>query len=99
MCIRDRDVMSIPEGGEEPEEDIMSLSEDGADSEDADSADIDDMLGGLLDNLDTNGSIDAAEGDITDTSEETESKQADDIEDLLGMLSDCLLYTSRKYLQ
>ena len=46
------------------------------------------MLGGLLDNLDTNGSIDAAEGDITDTSEETESKQADDIEDLLGMLSD-----------
>ena len=82
------DVMSIPEGGEEPEEDIMSLSEDGADSEDADSADIDDMLGGLLDNLDTNGSIDAAEGDITDTSEETESKQADDIEDLLGMLSD-----------
>ena len=84
----EEDVMSIPEGGEEPEEDIMSLSEDGADSEDADSADIDDMLGGLLDNLDTNGSIDAAEGDITDTSEETESKQADDIEDLLGMLSD-----------
>ena len=84
----EEDVMSIPEGGEEPEEDIMSLSEDGVDSEDADSADIDDMLGGLLDNLDTNGSIDAAEGDITDTSEETESKQADDIEDLLGMLSD-----------
>ena len=84
----EEDVMSIPEGGEELEEDIMSLSEDGADSEDADSADIDDMLGGLLDNLDTNGSIDAAEGDITDTSEETESKQADDIEDLLGMLSD-----------
>ena len=84
----EEDVMSIPEGGEEPEEDIMSLSEDGADSEDADSADIDDMLGGLLDNLDTNGSIDEAEGDITDTSEETESKQADDIEDLLGMLSD-----------
>ena len=84
----EEDVMSIPEGGEEPEEDIMSLSEDGADSEDADSADIDDMLGGLLDNLDTNGSIDAEEGDITDTSEETESKQADDIEDLLGMLSD-----------
>ena len=84
----EEDVMSIPEGGEEPEEDIMSLSEDGADSEDADSADIDDMLGGLLDNLDTNGSIDAVEGDITDTSEETESKQADDIEDLLGMLSD-----------
>ena len=84
----EEDVMSILEGGEEPEEDIMSLSEDGADSEDADSADIDDMLGGLLDNLDTNGSIDAAEGDITDTSEETESKQADDIEDLLGMLSD-----------
>ena len=84
----EEDVMSIPEGGEEPEEDIMSLSEDGADSEEADSADIDDMLGGLLDNLDTNGSIDAAEGDITDTSEETESKQADDIEDLLGMLSD-----------
>ena len=48
----EEDVMSIPEGGEEPEEDIMSLSEDGADSEDADSADIDDMLGGLLDNLD-----------------------------------------------
>ena len=84
----EEDVMSIPEVGEEPEEDIMSLSEDGADSEDADSADIDDMLGGLLDDLDTNGSIDAAEGDITDTSEETESKQADDIEDLLGMLSD-----------
>ena len=84
----EEDVMSIPEGGEEPEEDIMSLSEDGADSEEADSADIDDMLGGLLDNLDTNGSIDEAEGDITDTSEETESKQADDIEDLLGMLSD-----------
>ena len=84
----EEDVMSIPEGGEELEEDIMSLSEDGADSEDADSADIDDMLGGLLDNLDTNGSIDEAEGDITDTSEETESKQADDIEDLLGMLSD-----------
>ncbi len=84
----EQDVMSIPEGGEEPEEDIMSLSEDGADSEDADSADIDDMLGGLLDDLDTNGSIDAAEGDITDTSKETESKQADDIEDLLGMLSD-----------
>ena len=84
----EEDVMSIPEGGEEPEEDIMSLSEDGADSEDADSADIDDMLGGLLDDLDTNGSIDAAEGDITDTSKETESKQADDIEDLLGMLSD-----------
>ena len=84
----EEDVMSITEEGEEPEEDIMSLSEDGADSEDADSADIDDMLGGLLDNLDTNGSIDAAEGDITDTSEETESKQADDIEDLLGMLSD-----------
>ena len=84
----EEDVMSIREGGEDPEEDIMSLSEDGADSEDADSADIDDMLGGLLDNLDTNGSIDAAEGDITDTSEETESKQADDIEDLLGMLSD-----------
>ncbi|CDB88801.1 putative uncharacterized protein [Clostridium sp. CAG:253] len=82
------DIMSIPEGGEEPEEDVMSLSEDGADSEDADSADIDDMLGGLLDDLDTNGSIDAAEGDITDTSKETESKQADDIEDLLGMLSD-----------
>ena len=84
----EEDVMSIPEVGEEPEEDIMSLSEDGADSEDADSADIDDMLGGLLDDLDTNGSIDAAEGDITDTSKETESKQADDIEDLLGMLSD-----------
>ena len=84
----EEDVMSIPEGGEEPEEDVMSLSEDGADSEDADSADIDDMLGGLLDDLDTNGSIDAAEGDITDTSKETESKQADDIEDLLGMLSD-----------
>ncbi len=84
----EEDVMSIPEGGEEPEEDIMSLSEDGADSEEADSADIDDMLGGLLDNLDTNGSIEEAEGDITDTSEETESKQADDIEDLLGMFSD-----------
>ena len=82
------DIMSLLDGGEEPEEDIMSLSEDGADSEGADSADIDDMLGGLLDDLDTNGSIDAAEGDITDTSEETESKQADDIEDLLGMLSD-----------
>ncbi|MDY5180961.1 hypothetical protein [Butyribacter sp.] len=83
----EEDIMSLSES-EEPEEDIMSLSEDGADSEDADSADIDDMLGGLLDDLDTNGSIDAAEGDITDTSKETESKQADDIEDLLGMLSD-----------
>ena len=82
------DIMSIPEGGEESEEDIMSLSEDGTDNEDADSADIDDMLGGLLDDLDTNGSIDGAEENITDTSEETESKQADDIEDLLGMLSD-----------
>ena len=82
------DIMSIPEGGEESEEDIMSLSEDGTDNEDADSADIDDMLGGLLDDLDTNGSIDRAEENITDTSEETESKQADDIEDLLGMLSD-----------
>ena len=82
------DILSIPEGGEESEEDIMSLSEDGTDNEDADSADIDDMLGGLLDDLDTNGSIDGAEENITDTSEETESKQADDIEDLLGMLSD-----------
>ena len=84
----EEDIMSIPEGGEESEEDIMSLSEDGTDNEDADSADIDDMLGGLLDDLDTNGSIDGAEENITDTSEETESKQADDIEDLLGMLSD-----------
>lgn len=54
----DADIMSLSEDGadeEQPDNDIMSLTEDG--TADDESGSIDDMLGGLLDNFDKNGSI------------------------------------------
>lgn len=68
--------------------DIMSLSEDGADEE---SGSIDDMLGGLLDNFDKNGSIgDESEEQSKENSgsDAGDGQKADDLSDLLGMLSD-----------
>ena len=90
----DADIMSLSEDGadeEQPDNDIMSLTEDG--TADDESGSIDDMLGGLLDDFDANGSI----GDDTEEqpkkNNESESdagdgQKADDLSDLLGMLSD-----------
>ena len=86
--------MSLSEDGadeEQPDNDIMSLTEDG--TADDESGSIDDMLGGLLDDFDANGSI----GDDTEEqpkkNNESESdagdgQKTDDLSDLLGMLSD-----------
>ena len=88
------DIMSLSEDGadeEQPDNDIMSLTEDG--TADDESGSIDDMLGGLLDDFDANGSI----GDDTEEqpkkNNESESdagdgQKTDDLSDLLGMLSD-----------
>ena len=90
----DADIMSLSEDGadeEQPDNDIMSLTEDG--TADDESGSIDDMLGGLLDDFDANGSI----GDDTEEqpkkNNESESdagdgQKTDDLSDLLGMLSD-----------
>ena len=88
------DIMSLSEDGadeEQPDNDIMSLTEDG--TADDESGSIDDMLGGLLDDFDANGSI----GDDTEEqpkkNNESESdagdgQKTDDLSDLFGMLSD-----------
>ena len=88
----DNDIMSLTEDGadeEQPDNDIMSLTEDG--TADDESGSIDDMLGGLLDDFDANGSI----GDDTEEqpkknneSDAGDGQKTDDLSDLLGMLSD-----------
>ena len=86
------DIMAIPEGDTESQDDIMKASEGEAEpkNNDSGSESIDDMLGGLLDDLDTNGSIADGAADSSDISEsgDEEVKTSDDIGDLLGMLSD-----------
>lgn len=86
------DIMSLSEDGadeEQPDNDIMSLTEDG--TADDESGSIDDMLGGLLDNFDKNGSIgDESEEQSKENSgsDAGDGQKADDLSDLLGMLSD-----------
>ena len=88
----DADIMSLSEDGadeEQPDNDIMSLTEDG--TADDESGSIDDMLGGLLDNFDKNGSIgDESEEQSKENSgsDAGNGQKADDLSDLLGMLSD-----------
>lgn len=86
------DIMAIPEGDTESQVDIVKASEGEAEpkNNDSGSESIDDMLGGLLDDLDTNGSIADGAADSSDISEsgDEEVKTSDDIGDLLGMLSD-----------
>ena len=88
----DVDIMSLSEDGadeEQPDNDIMSLTEDG--TADDESGSIDDMLGGLLDNFDKNGSIgDESEEQSKENSgsDAGDGQKADDLSDLLGMLSD-----------
>lgn len=69
--------------------DIMTLTEDG--TADDESGSIDDMLGGLLDDFDKNGSIgDESEEQSKENSgsDAGDGQKADDLSDLLGMLSD-----------
>ena len=91
----DADIMSLSEDGADEEQsdiDLMSLiGDEESDSETAESGSIDDMLGGLLDDFDENGSI----GDELEEQPEENSgsdagdgQKADDLSDLLGMLSD-----------
>lgn len=82
------DAMPVSEEEQTATDDIMSMLEDGAGEEgqETENENLDDMLGGLLDNLDENGSIDEGEQD-SESVPESET-QEDDIEDLLGMLSD-----------
>lgn len=86
------DIMSLSEDGadeEQSDNDIMSLTEDG--TADDESGSIDDMLGGLLDNFDKNGSIgDESEEQSKENSgsDAGDGQKADDLSDLLGMLSD-----------
>ena len=86
------DIMSLSEDGadeEQPDNDIMSLTEDG--TADDESGSIDDMLGGLLDDFDKNGSIgDESEEQSKENSgsDAGDGQKADDLSDLLGMLSD-----------
>lgn len=88
----DNDIMSLTEDGadeEQPDNDIMSLTEDG--TADDESGSIDDMLGGLLDDFDANGSIgDESEEQSKENSgsDAGDGQKADDLSDLLGMLSD-----------
>ena len=88
----DVDIMSLSEDGadeEQPDNDIMSLTEDG--TADDESGSIDDMLGGLLDDFDKNGSIgDESEEQSKENSgsDAGDGQKADDLSDLLGMLSD-----------
>lgn len=88
----DNDIMSLTEDGadeEQPDNDIMSLTEDG--TADDESGSIDDMLGGLLDDFDKNGSIgDESEEQSKENSgsDAGDGQKADDLSDLLGMLSD-----------
>lgn len=88
----DADIMSLSEDGadeEQPDNDIMSLTEDG--TADDESGSIDDMLGGLLDDFDKNGSIgDESEEQSKENSgsDAGDGQKADDLSDLLGMLSD-----------
>ena len=88
----DADIMSLSEDGadeEQPDNDIMSLTEDG--TADDESGSIDDMLGGLLDDFDANGSIgDESEEQSKENSgsDAGDGQKADDLSDLLGMLSD-----------
>lgn len=88
----DADIMSLSEDGadeEQSDNDIMSLTEDG--TADDESGSIDDMLGGLLDNFDKNGSIgDESEEQSKENSgsDAGDGQKADDLSDLLGMLSD-----------
>ena len=88
----DADIMSLSEDGadeEQPDNDIMSLTEDG--TTDDESGSIDDMLGGLLDDFDKNGSIgDESEEQSKENSgsDAGDGQKADDLSDLLGMLSD-----------
>lgn len=90
----DNDIMSLTEDGadeEQPDNDIMSLTEDG--TADDESGSIDDMLGGLLDDFDANGSIGYDTEEQPKKNNESESdagdgQKTDDLSDLLGMLSD-----------
>ena len=88
----DADIMSLSEDGaddEQTDNDIMSLTEDG--TADDESGSIDDMLGGLLDDFDKNGSIgDESEEQSKENSgsDAGDGQKADDLSDLLGMLSD-----------
>ena len=88
----DVDIMSLSEDGADEEQsdaDIMSLTEDG--TADDESGSIDDMLGGLLDDFDKNGSIgDESEEQSKENSgsDAGDGQKADDLSDLLGMLSD-----------
>lgn len=88
----DADIMSLSEDGadeEQSDNDIMSLTEDG--TADDESGSIDDMLGGLLDDFDKNGSIgDESEEQSKENSgsDAGDGQKADDLSDLLGMLSD-----------
>ena len=88
----DADIMSLSEDGadeEQPDNDILSLTEDG--TADDESGSIDDMLGGLLDDFDKNGSIgDESEEQSKENSgsDAGDGQKADDLSDLLGMLSD-----------
>ena len=88
----DADIMTLSEDGadeEQPDNDIMSLTEDG--TADDESGSIDDMLGGLLDDFDKNGSIgDESEEQSKENSgsDAGDGQKADDLSDLLGMLSD-----------
>ena len=88
----DADIMSLSDDGadeEQPDNDIMSLTEDG--TADDESGSIDDMLGGLLDDFDKNGSIgDESEEQSKENSgsDAGDGQKADDLSDLLGMLSD-----------
>ena len=88
----DADIMSLSEDGadeEQPDNDIMSLTEDG--TADDESGSIDDMLGGLLDDFDANGSIgDESEEQSKENSgsDAGDGQKTDDLSDLLGMLSD-----------
>ena len=88
----DADIMSLSEDGadeEQSDNDIMSLTENG--TADDESGSIDDMLGGLLDNFDKNGSIgDESEEQSKENSgsDAGDGQKADDLSDLLGMLSD-----------
>lgn len=90
----DNDIMSLTEDGadeEQPDNDIMSLTEDR--TADDESGSIDDMLGGLLDDFDANGSIGYDTEEQPKKNNESESdagdgQKTDDLSDLLGMLSD-----------
>ena len=85
----DNDIMSLTEDGadeEQPDNDIMSLTEDG--TADDESGSIDDMLGGLLDDFDANGSIGYDTEEQPKKNNEGDGQKTDDLSDLLGMLSD-----------